>query len=194
MFLVFYQLELGICLPKVPFEHPSHFICNFKKRLAFLSSRLNNSSLFFLSFSYFKQNCVLDLNLLSHSMAEWESYAFQQNVKIVVNIELYICSLLARMVEFYSEWQFVVGDVYRLHCIYWTLININPKRVHKMTSEVYCVAASVVRCYKDCAVFMLVCYYYLYYHSLLVFFTCISRAQTMHLGHQSLESIFLFRY
>ena len=45
-------------------------------------------------------------------MAEWESYAFQLNVKIVVNIELYICSLLARMVEFYNEWQYVVGNIF----------------------------------------------------------------------------------
>ena len=37
---------------------------------------------------------------------------FQLNVKIVVNIELYISSLIARMVEFCSEWQFVVGDVF----------------------------------------------------------------------------------
>ena len=42
---------------------------------------------------------------------------FQSNVKIVVNTELYISSLLARMVEFYSEWQFVVGDIF-FHCIY----------------------------------------------------------------------------
>ena len=30
--------------------------------------------------------------------------------------------------------------------------------------------------------------------SLLVFFMCVSRVQTMHLGHQSPKSIFLFRY
>ena len=38
VFNSFYLLELGICLPKMPFEHPSNFICNFKKRLAILSS------------------------------------------------------------------------------------------------------------------------------------------------------------
>ena len=30
--------------------------------------------------------------------------------------------------------------------------------------------------------------------SLLVFFMCVSRVQTMHLGHQSPKSIFLFKY
>jgi len=74
-------------------------------------------------------------------MAEWKSYAFQLNVKIVVNTELYIFSLLARMVEFYSEWQFVVGDVFffSLYLLNFFLnINTNPKRVHKMTtSEVF---------------------------------------------------------
>ena len=39
---------------------------------------------------------------------------FQLNVKIVVNTELYISSRLAGMVEFYSEWQFVAGDVFFL--------------------------------------------------------------------------------